>query len=194
MGMKSKTAYMASLLLVAALAAPASADTFRFDITEAGLGIFGVQFTTDYATFVEEVRDMRITETRVHLEFNTEHQFGNLPEAANIAVQFQAPIMDIARILTVSGADLGWSGTGTFTGDVATNFLNDDFLDFSEIPDGSFILWFFRIVNLDDRAPLLGGAFVDSFIEVDVVPEPAAAALLLMGAATIVTRRRAEPR
>lgn len=187
---KSSLTCLASAMLVAALAAPAAADTVRFDITELGLGIFGVEFSTDYFTFVEEVRDMRITETRVHLEFNTQHSFGNLPDAASIAVQFQAPIMDIARILTVSGADLGWSGTGAFAGDLATDFLNDDLLDFSEIPDGSFILWFFRIVNLNDRAPFLGGAFANSFIEVDLVPEPSAAALLLVGACAGMRRRR----
>lgn len=194
--MTSKTnfATLAGAVLVAALAAPASADTFRFDITQTGLGIFGVEFSTDYFTFVEEVRDMRITETRVHLEFNTQHQFGNLPDAADIAVQFQAPIVDIARFLTVSGADLGWSGTGAFSGDLSTDFLNDDLLDFSEIPDGSFILWFFRIVNLDDESPLLGGAFANSYIEVDLVPEPHAAALMLMGAGAILSRRRSRIR
>lgn len=192
--MRSARTHTRGVAIAAALVglgASAPAETIRFDITETGLGIFGLQFTSDFLTPVEDVQDMRITETRMHLEFSSDHPFGNIPDAADIAVQFQAPIVDIARILTVSGADLGWSGTGSFVGDATSTLLNDDILDFSDQPPGAFALWFMRIVNLNDDMPRLGGNFANSYIEVDLAPIPEPATLLsltLIGLAA--TRRR----
>jgi hypothetical protein len=176
-------------LLAAALSAGAAAGvlTEHFDLTEAPLAFFGQQWSTDFLVPTDEVRGTRIVETRVHLEFDTQNAAGNLDNAANIAVQFQAPIMDISRILSVSGFDLGWFGTGQFVGNLSTDFLNDDLLDFP--PDSDFTLWFARIINLDDRNPALGGAFTNSYIEVDLVPEPASLGLFALLGLTALRRR-----
>lgn len=177
---------------LAAACASASAgpvQTVHFDIFDNGLGIFGLQYTVDYATTVGEVRSKDIVETRIHWEFSTDHAFGNLADAATIAMDFQAPINDIARIWNVTGADLGWSGTGSFVGDLSTDYLNDQVLDFPGSADGDFALWFMRLYNTDDAQPL-GGVFTNSYIEVDLVPEPASIALVGLGALCLLRRRR----
>jgi uncharacterized protein (TIGR03382 family) len=180
-----------SLLATATATAAPSGDvnTVQFDITEAGLGLFGVQFTTDYLIPVEDIEDRMIVGTRFHLEFNTNHEFGDLPDAADIQLEVQPPIENIENILQVSGADLGWSGQGTFTADFETDFFDGEpVLDF---PEGTeFGLLFFRIISLNDDDPALGGQFTNSYFQLDFAPIPAPPTLAMLSLAFAVGRRR----
>lgn len=185
-------AVIAVLPVLGASSVPAWAEVVRFDITETSLGFFGQQFAVDYFTPLADVQDMQITNTRLHLEFNTAGVGGNLADAANIAIDFQPPTVNLP-ILTVSGADLGWQGQGQFIGDFETDFLNEPILDFSVIdPPPDFVLWFARIISLDDNNPQLGGQFSNSFIEVELVPipEPATFAMSSIGLFAVAGRRR----
>jgi hypothetical protein len=176
-----------------AAAAPAAADvvTLRFDLPEAPLAFFGVEFSADYAVSTNDVPGGFILDSRMHLEFNTEHQDGSFHDAADLLVQFQPPVEGLP-FWNVSGADLGWSGTGSFVGDISTSELNLPLLDF---PPDSFSLWFVRIVSADENNPLLGGQLLNSYIEVDVdvVPCSPGIALLALGLAR-QRRSRERPR
>jgi hypothetical protein len=196
--MKRHTMLLMGASLVLAFAPPVSAgidpplNTVHFDLTTAPLGIFGLEFTVDYVTTLAETENRRIVETRLHLEFNTENAAGSLADAADIAIQFQPPTVTVP-IETFSGADFGWSGTGSFVGDLSTDVFNEPILDFSDIdPPPDFILWFARIINLDDLNPQLGGAFTNSYIEVDMVPipEPTSMCLLASAAGLLLLRRK----
>lgn len=177
--------------LTAALATPASGDliTLQFDLTEAPLGIFGAQFTADYITPVEEIAGGQIVSTRFHLEYDSTVAPNPLADAGTLAIDFQPPAGDLP-IFTLTGADLGWSGTGQFTGDFETDALNLPILDFP--PDAEFALWFVRIFNADDASPLLGGQLTNSYIQVDVevIPAPATLALLMLTPMIGAQRRR----
>jgi hypothetical protein len=163
-------------LLALTLAASAAGDvvTLRFDLPEAPLAFFGLEFSADYAVSTDEVPGGVILESRMHLEFNTEHQEGSFHDAADLLIQFQPPVEGLP-FWNVDGADLGWSGTGSFAGDITTNELNLPLLDF---PPNSFSLWFVRILSVDENNPLLGGQLLNSYIEVDVDVVPAAPAFM----------------
>jgi len=170
---------------------PPPINTVHLDLPSAALAIFGLEYGADYLSTLAETENRTIVETRYHLEFNTEHALGSLADAADIAIQFQPPTISLP-IITFSGADFGWSGTGVFTADLSTGVFNEPILDFSDVdPPPDFILWFVRIVNLDGANPLLGGAFSNSYIEVDLAPIPEPQSLsLLAGAALLVLFQR----
>ena len=175
---------------VAGLTSAASAEivTHQFELTEAPLGIFGNQFTTDYVVPSNEVIGGEIVDARMHLEFNTENDLGSMDDAADLQIEFQPPVQGLP-FWEVSGADLGWSGTGQFTGDISTDELNLPIID---LPPDSLSLWFVRIISLNESDPSLGGQFTNSYIElgIDFIPAPPAFAALGLLALTLHKRRR----
>lgn len=179
------------LTVLAALSAnPAAADvvTLRFDLPEAPLAFFGLEFSADYLVSTDDVPAGVILDSRMHLEFNTEHAEGSFHDAADLLIQFQPPVEGLP-FWSVEGADLGWSGTGSFLGDISTSELNLPLLDF---PPNSFSLWFVRILSADQNDPVLGGQLTNSYIEVDVdvVPAGPGLAVLVLGLARSQRRRR----
>jgi hypothetical protein len=181
---------VASLLaaLAAALWTPAShADiTLQFDLPTAPLGVFGLEFTADFASKVSDIEGGMITATRFHLEFNTAVAPNPFQDAADLAIDFQPPAGDLP-IFTLTGDDLGWSGTGQFNADFTTSALNLPIIDF---PKGSTLaLWFMRIYSVNQMNPALGGQLSNSFIEVDIVTVPAPAAIALLALGGVVPRR-----
>jgi hypothetical protein len=167
-----------------ALGQPPVVRTERLDLPGGDLGLVGLELVLDY--FVPPV-PARVVNTRFDLTFETETPAGSF-DAADIGLILQPPIDDPLapddRVLTLfrTGADFGWSGTGTFTFTGQTDALNGPLLP---APPGAGALLYGlvlfhadRLTDPNDLSPL-GGRFVDSFIEVDyvVVPEPTAAAL-----------------
>ena len=170
-------------------AASAAVTTYQFDLPTQPLGIFGVEYSADHIVPSNPIIGGEIVDVRIHLEFSTFGSAGNLADAANLEIQFQPPAGDLP-FWTISGADLGWSGTGTdFVGDASTSSLN---LPIIPLPPDSLSLWFIRIINNNDAAPLLGGQLTNSYIEVDisVIPAPASAVPLGFFALWSRSRRR----
>lgn len=166
--------------------ASAGIATYQFDLTEAPLGFFGLEFSSDYIVPSNEIIGGEIVDARIHLEFNTDNPNGSMADAANLEIQFQPPVEGVP-FWNVSGADLGWSGTGAFTGDLSTNTLNLPIID---LPPDSFSLWFVRIINNNDAMPLLGGQLSNSYIQVDVNTVPAPAGALALAPILFARRRR----
>ena len=160
--------------------------TYQFDLTEAPLGFFGLEFSSDFLIESNDIIGGQIVDVRMHLEFNTSNPAGSMADAANLEIQFQPPVEGVP-FWNVSGADLGWSGTGSFVGDISTDTLNLPILD---LPPDSFSLWFVRIINNNDAAPQLGGQLMNSYIQVDVEVIPAPASALALGLFGFVARSR----
>ena len=176
------------MLLCVSMSLPAAAGvTLHFDLPTAPLGVFGVEFTADFLSPVSEIEGGVITSTRLHLEFNTAVPPNPFQNAATLAIQLQPPAGDLP-FFTLTGADFGWSGTGTFIGDFETDALNLPIIDFP--PGTDFALWFVRIINLDNTNPLLGGQLTNSYIEVDVTTIPAPAGLTFLCVGFLRRRRR----
>lgn len=175
----SRPIALCAAAIAVVISAPCEAHvvTHRFDLTSAPLGIFGLEFTTDYLVGSNEIIGGDVVAARMHLIYQTSHSSGSLADAANLRIEFQPPVEGVP-IWSVTGADLGWSGTGQFIADPSTTALNLSILD---LPPDSFSLWFLRVSTVNG-APL-GGAFSTSFIEIDVnvVPAPASASMFLLG-------------
>lgn len=175
-------------LILTTASAPAIAETVteRFDITSAGLGLFGLQFSAD---FISAAHPGVIREVRFVGNFDTDHTFGALGDAADIGFDFQLPAADVP-IWSFTGADLGWSGTGAFSASISTGMF--DGMELLDTEPDSFLLYFMRLYNADDRNPALGGGFTESYFEVDVelVPTPGALPVLALGGLMGVRRRR----
>jgi hypothetical protein len=167
--------------------------TERFDLPEGELGAFGNEIVFD---FLFPPIPTTIVNTRFHLTFETDTAFGSF-DAADIGLILQPPIDDPVdpgdRVLTLfqTGADVGWSGAGTFTFTGETDALDGPVL---EAPPGAGALLYGvtlfhadRLTDPNNTSPL-GGRFVDSYIEVDYlgVPEPATLALVATLSCTIV--------
>jgi len=179
---------------VAAMSSFAQADTtVHIDLPSNPLGFFGLAFSFDHASEVADIQGGVITSTRFHLEFDTTVSPNPFQNAANLAIDFQPPAGDLP-IFTLTGAMLGWNGTGQFTGDFETSALNLPILDFP--PEAGLALWFVRILSLDENNQLLGGQLTNSSIEVDVqtVPGPGGGALVLLAAAGIAPPARRQRR
>jgi hypothetical protein len=105
-----------SLLAALVLAAPASAQTFdeHFDLPTANLAIFGLVYTADFLAAPAGT----IEAATLELHYTT----GAL-DAADLRLSLQAPSEGLP-FWTVTGADLGWSGSGTFDATVSTDLLD----------------------------------------------------------------------
>src|SRR5688572_15788591 len=172
------------VVVVGAACGRASAETVRFDLPGAPLAMFGLSFGADYLAPPEG----SVTSARMHLEFNTETDFGSF-DAADILIQVQAPVGEEFPWWDVQGASLGWSGPGTFTADIETNLLNGPILIKEIDPDADFSVWFVRLLNAEDDQPL-GGQFIGSYVEVDIAPVPAPASALALGMLVMARRRK----
>ena len=178
-----------TLVPLAALAGSVQAEvvTVRTDLTEAALGFFGIQYSAD--SLSEQIPGT-VVGTRLHLNFNTSGIGGDFNDAANLYIQMQPPTENLP-IWSVSGADLGWSGQGSFTADITSDVFDGEQMLIPPDPN-AFVLYFYRIVNLDDANPALGGQLTGSYWEVDIetVPTPATLAVVVIGAAPLARRRR----
>lgn len=197
--MSIQTRLVAGALLVGGVSGAAHAgavETIRYDLVTAPLGLFGNEFVQDF--FYPAV-DSEIVATRFHLEFITSTPAGEF-DAANIGLALQPPVPDPnggPQVLTgfFTGADFGWSGSGTFTIDFETDSLNGGVIDFP--PDAAALLYgvyYYNALSQQDPpifAPL-GGQFIGSYIEVEYVeiPAPAGAAILAPLGAFAARRRR----
>lgn len=150
-------AFALGLLGPAAVAGARCADTHVFDVTGANLAIFGVQYSADYLGPAEGT----ITGARAELRY----QSGGSLDPADLIFQFQAP-SDGVPVWQFTGADLGWSGTGTFQASISTDEL-DGVIDLGD-PPPDFSL-FLLVISAADFQPL-AGQFINSSFEVDVVP------------------------
>lgn len=119
-----------------------------------------------------------ITNVRLNIEFTTAGDF----QAENLLINLIAN--SGTTFISVSGADLGWSGQGTFSDDVNFSDLN------GIIGPG---LWNFELQSVE---PVGGGFFAysgsfsaDTRFEVSLIPAPGAAGLLAF-AGLVGSRRR----
>lgn len=163
--------------------------TVRFDAPTAPLGVFGLQWTGDYA---DPAKMGTIAGARFHAEFSTSHPAGSLPDAADVLFQMQLPTTQLP-FWDFRGADLGWAGPGAFTGDISTDAFNgQELLIDPTVPLGEQMqLWFARILNEDPNHPQLGGILSDAYWEFDLNVVPAPSSLLaLIGGAACIRRRR----
>jgi len=142
------------LILGGALAAQAS--SVRFDISPLNLGIFGAQFTADYLA----PPNGQQLEARAHLVYTT----GSL-DAADLRFQFQAPTTGVP-VWEFTGADLGWSGFGSFSADPITH-LTDGAIDLGDPPPGASL--YALTLSATGFQPL-SGSLAGSYFEVDIDP------------------------
>ena len=120
-----------------------------------------------------------ITNVRLNIEFTTASTF----QAENLLINLIAN--SGTTFISVSGADLGWSGQGTFNSDVNFTDLN------GIIGPG---LWSFEVQSVDPVGPgpifAYSGSFSsDTRFEVSLIPAPGTFALI-GGAAAVGLRRR----
>lgn len=185
----AKSLPVVAIVTVTATGIPAQGDiTVHFDLPSNPLGMFGLQWNGDFLSPVSDIENGIITSVRFHLEFNTTTAPA-LGNAANLAIDFQPPAGDLP-VFTLTGAQLGWSGTGQFSADFETDALNLAIIDFP--PDADLALWFVQIRNATGGP--LGGKLTNSYIEIDVqtIPAPSALALFIIGACRARHRRQDE--
>jgi len=179
---KSLLGITAAILSVAT-SAPAAVQTMHFDMPEP-VWVFGQEWHNDYFEFALEGT---IVDARLVVTFDTQNAPVAFHDAADILFQFQIPTTELP-FWNVSGEDLGWSGTGSFSASISTDAFNGQSL----ISDGDFILWFGRIVSRNDALPQLGGALSNSYWEFDVqiVPAPHTTAIAAIAFGCLGRRRR----
>lgn len=120
-----------------------------------------------------------ITNVRLNIEFTTAGDF----QAENLLINLIAN--SGTTFISVSGADLGWSGQGTFSEDLNFSDLN------GIIGPG---LWNFELQSVDPVGPGIfaySGSFSpDTRFEVSLIPAPGVAAMIAPGAMVLARRRR----
>lgn len=150
---------LVSLLLVlgpVASAADAQVQIEEFPLPTTNLAIFGVNFTADFLGLPLGT----ITGASVDLTYTS----GGL-DAADLILSLQAPSTGVP-VWQLTGADLGWSGTGTFTANLSTGVLNGP-IDFGDpLPDFSLYALDLRAVGFQP----LNGQFTSSAFRVAVDP------------------------
>lgn len=173
------------MLAALAIAATARAEvrTLRFDMPP-NPGVFGIVWNNDY---FEESLSGTIAEARLVVNFDTSGGVRPFHDAADILFQHQLPTTALP-FWDVRGTDLGWSGTGRFTGTMTSHAFDGQML----IDEGDFVLWFGRIVSDNDSQQLLGGSLSNSYWEFDVnvVPGAGTAPAAMLGLAAAARRRR----
>lgn len=173
-----------------AVAGPSVGDMFTHQIPMANdvpLGIFGVVWQFDWGV---DYMPLVVREVRLNANFNTESTVRNFHEAADILFQLQLPTTNVP-FWDVAGEDLGWSGTGAFSGSLSTNAFDGEVFLPPPIPGEINISNYFRrIVSRDDNNQLLGGILTDSYWEVDVEVIPTPATLALAPLLLLPSRRR----
>ena len=163
----SQLCELVTLAAISTTPAIAAAETFVFPFPTAPLSIFGLQFSADHLGPV----DGTITGSTVNLTLQTDGSF----DASNLRIQLQAPTGDDFPLLTLTGAELGWtSGAGTFNATVKTDAFNGPILIGELDPKADFSLW---LISLSSVSGPLGGQLIDSTWEVEVGPDAAPADL-----------------
>lgn len=143
-----------AVLGTAVLASADEVEVHAYDVPSIDLAIFGLQYTAD---FLGPATGW-LSATRVNLTFVAD---GPL-DAADIRLFFQAPSNGVPG-WTLTGADLGWSGSGTFNASLETASL-DGPIDVG----GDFSLFFLRLDAVGGQP--MSGHFEMSAFEVDVAP------------------------
>ena len=111
-----------------ALVSPARADTYTIDFFPELPQSSGLQQLIFVPRFVDPyLVGSTITQTRLVLSFTTSGGF----DAAGLDLLITARVdnQDTYGVWEVTGADLGWSGQGTFTADITTAALNGTVLN-----------------------------------------------------------------
>jgi hypothetical protein len=167
----NRTLTAAVLPAIAALATPAAAEiiTVRYDFpSTASISLDWFYFGADHGPVTGW-----ITSTSVVIENYTTT---GAQDAANFSMSFAVPVLDADDTAVVlNGADLGWSGSGSFS----HSFTSPDFN--GEIRPGRFGAEF------QGGGTFAGQAYIE--FTVDTVPAPGVLALF-GGAGLLVGRRR----
>ncbi|HZW08285.1 MAG TPA: PEP-CTERM sorting domain-containing protein [Phycisphaerales bacterium] len=159
-----------AVAVAASAAAPAMADTAEFHFAQVG-NSFSAFLSGDDPLVGKE-----ITSARIYL---TVESFAG-SDAANFWTDIILPIEPFdgnTNALYLSGADLGWSGSGTFTYEVETTMLNGHFIA---------TRWGGETPGFDFEGVIVDG----SRIEIDYVPAPASIGALGIGGLLALRRRR----
>ena len=142
--------------LATAWAGPLRAQTFQetIDLPSASLALFGVSFTADFLGAPSGT----ISGTTADLQYTTASL-----DAADLLISLQAPSAGVP-VWSFSGADLGWSGFGTFQATVSSAAL-DGPIDFGD-PAPDFSLYSLHLTAVGFQP--LSGQFQASTFQVDV--------------------------
>ena len=119
-----------------------------------------------------------ITETRLYVDFTTADGF----DAANLFMLLVANAGE--TFISVTGADLGWSGEGSFSAEMAYDNLN------GMLDEG---IWIFDVYATEGDPPAYSGEFSPSTrweVDITPVPAPATAGVLMVGVGILARRRR----
>ena len=144
-------------VLVIAATATGTLQTSQCLLPSAPLENFGMQFS-----FVcEALPEGEIVTARADLEYTTEQG----DDAADLIIQVEAP-SEGNPVWLLSGADLGWSGVGTFTAMVETDVLNG-VIDSGNPAFSEFLI----TIEMASGQPLTG-QFTHSTIEADILGKP----------------------
>lgn len=174
----------AAVVLGLASAAAAEIRTIQFGMPS-DLSIWRSLWVADQALFNPFAG--RIVESRLVLDYDSTGGGMAFHDAAELLFQIQLGT-ETVPIWNVTGADLGWSGSGHFV----TTLVSHEFDGEELLSQGPFVLWATRIQSTNNDMRALGGLLSNSRWEfdVDVVPGPGAGMAVLAGMGVMVGRRR----